>query len=78
MGAEDRKHAPLILMRQMEEAVPGDQPVEVLLECELAHVADLPVLVGKTLAAKADQCRRRIDAGQRKTLIDQVAGDWLA
>ena len=42
MGREDRKHLPLIIVGQMEEAIPGDECGELLLECELSHVSNDP------------------------------------
>jgi hypothetical protein len=40
--AENRKHAPLIVRREMKEAVPRQNAVEVLAQRKCPHVGDLP------------------------------------
>src|SRR5215213_11663416 len=62
----------------MEEAVPREQPVELPVECELAHVRDDPLGAREALAAQGDQRRRRIDPDHSDAGLHTVARDRLA
>ena len=69
MVREDLEHPALIIGRQVEERIPGDQSAETASKCELAHVGDLPVALGKALPAQGDHRRGGIDAGDGMALF---------
>ena len=64
-------------VREVEEAVPGNQTVEGLFQLQGAHVGDRPVLGREPVTAQADQRRRRVDPGEAKALLDQIPTDRL-
>ena len=62
----------------MEKAVPGDQTIESLIECQLAHILFQPALCGKSVSGPRQHRRGTINAGKLKTLLDKITGDRLA
>ncbi len=77
MARKDLEHAALVLRRQVEERIPGDQPVEAAAKGEAAHVGDLPVAFGKAGPAQRDHRRGGIDTGDGMAVFDEMAGDRL-
>ena len=63
MPSEQRKHPALIVARQMKEAVPGQQAIELRRQIQLAHIHFSPLLLRKTLPAARDHRLSTIDAG---------------
>jgi len=49
MGAKDREHPTLVVECQMEEAVPGNQPIEAPAERQVSHIGHPPVLIRHAL-----------------------------
>lgn len=78
MIGEAGEHGPLIVLIQVKEAVPGENSVEPAPEVQRAHVAQMPILVGKPLLAERQQARGRVQTGHPKAAPDQVAGNRLA
>lgn len=78
MPSEQRKHAALIVARQMKEAVPGQQAVELRRQIQLAHIHFSPFLLRETLPAARDHCLRTVDAGDPIPLFDKIGGDRRA
>src|SRR5688572_16284843 len=73
MFSEDGKHAPLIVMWQVEEAVPGNQTLKPLPKREASHVCPEPLKFGKALLTKRDQCWGGIDSCDMEAVLDQVS-----
>src|SRR5215204_2088324 len=76
--SKDGEHATLILMLQVEEAVPCDNAPEPLSQGEGSHVPDEPLLFRKTAATHRNQRWRRIHPADIEALFDEVSCDRLA
>jgi hypothetical protein len=74
---EDRKHPTLVLVAQVEKAVPGEEAVEGAAEGQRPHVGDTPVLEREALPADADELRRRVRARYGMAFLDEVPPDRL-
>lgn len=48
MPGEGREHPSLIMRREVKEAVPGNDSVELAMERQRAHVGDVPPVLGET------------------------------
>src|SRR6185437_1521927 len=62
----------------MKKAVPGQYSLKSPAERQRPHVADDPFLIRHPAAAQRDQRRRTVDAGDAKTLLDDMERNWLA
>src|SRR4051812_40666094 len=71
--AENRKHPSLIILAEMEKAVPCKDTAKLPIERQGAHVRHYPRLTGKAAAAHCDHGRRRIDAGDLVAGLDKMA-----
>jgi len=49
MPAEDRKYTTLVLMAEMEQAIPREECLEAVAQFKSAHVCDQPFTSGKAL-----------------------------
>ena len=67
---EHGEHAPLIVVAQVEQAVPGEDAVERLAKGQDPHVGDAPGLLRHALPAMGDHFRRRIHAGEGAAALD--------
>lgn len=66
-AAKDRKHTPLVVGVEVEEAVPGEHPVERLAERQGSHVPDDLLLVGQALATERDPHEGRTRRSLQRT-----------
>src|SRR5436305_14613167 len=55
--AENRKHPALMFVTQMEEAVPGENTVEGMVQSQFPHVCDLPAPMREMTLAHSDHLR---------------------
>ena len=78
MCSENRKHKALVILAEVEEAVPGENTVECSVQGQCSHIRDAPPLSRMALLADGDHFRRRIYAGYVTASLDEVATDWLA
>ena len=62
----------------MKKTVPRQNADEATTKSQCAHVRDMPILTGKPALADFDQLRRRVRAGDRPALFDQISADRLA
>jgi hypothetical protein len=51
---EDWKHAALIMLGEMKEAVPGDDPVEAGAQVQRSHVSDDPDVMWEAVATRGN------------------------
>jgi hypothetical protein len=77
VGVENRKHGPLVVRRQMKQAIPGQDSVETAAECKAAHVSAVPGVIREFLAAHGCHGGRRVDSGEACAVADQSAGDGV-
>src|SRR5262245_52336816 len=75
--AKHRKHAALILVVEMEEAVPSDNSVKAAAKRQRSHIVHKPDLARMSSAAQRDHSRRAVDTGKGKAPSDQMAGHRL-
>jgi hypothetical protein len=73
--AKDVEHPALVVGREMKEAVPGEDPVELAGELQRPHVPEQPRVAGETLAAQRKQRRRRVDARHPEPACRHVERD---
>ena len=78
MRSKDREHRSLVVVGQVEEAVPGHHSVDLAPERQVTHVGHDPFRPRVTLLAFRDQRGRRINADHCKSAIQQVASKRLA
>ena len=73
-----RKVRPLLVLRQMKEAVPPDETAEALRQIARPHVAEPPV-TGRRFKSRNGQHRRiSVDAGNPKAASGDIGGDGIA
>ena len=77
MGGEYRKHRPLVMRRQMEEAVPGDKRIERAAKGKRPHVAYMPGLVRHAGAAERDKAFGPVDTHDAIAAIDEMPRERL-
>lgn len=75
MAAKDREHAALVCRTKVEEAVPCQDAIKTSVERKLAHVADDPFVIRKTLLTEGDKGWRGVHAGQLVTLLDEITSN---
>lgn len=78
MPPKDGEHQALIFWTKVEEAVPCQNPVKTLVECQLSHVHNLPVVIWEARLAHRNKGRRGIDTGDIKALPDAIPAYGLS
>ena len=78
MAGEDGEHLPLVVLAEMEKTVPGNQAVKGFTQRQRAHVMLEPALCGELGAGAAYHGLSAINAGQCKTLLNNIPGNRLA
>jgi hypothetical protein len=71
---EHGEHRSLSLVREVEETVPDEPPVE----CQPAHVGDNPFLLRQPITRQCDHFRRGVHPSHVHTVVHQEARDGLA
>ena len=61
----------------MEKAVPADQTIESLIECQFAHILLQPALCGKRVPRPRQHIRGTINPRQLTTLLDKITRNRL-
>src|SRR5580693_10806481 len=59
----------------MKKAVPGHNSIELMIERQCSHVADMPFVLGELTRASGDHCPRPVNPGHLAAASDEVAGD---
>jgi hypothetical protein len=77
MRGKPRKHLALIVRAQMKETIPCQDAIKTSVERQLTHVHYKPFGIRKACATDLNHGRRRIDADNTKSTIDQMASDRL-
>lgn len=77
MLAEDGKHGPLVVMREVKEAIPSDQPVKASVDRQRTHISYDPFRLRKAAPAFCDERWRSIDADNSEPALKEMAGDGL-
>src|SRR5262249_52635470 len=73
--SKNTKHASLVVMIEMEKAIPGQNALKRLCQRQSAHIGDDPRVVRQAALAKRDHRRRRIDAGNFAPVCRQMTAD---
>ena len=76
--AENREHTALIVMGQVEKAIPCQHPVERSAKREHAHISDMPLTSWEAALAVLDERGGRIHTVDFEIPVDQVSGHGIA
>ena len=72
MALKNWKHAPLVVVGEMDKAVPSEQAIECQFKREGTHIGNMPRPLRKTLTAECYQRWRGVHAIYRETSIDEI------
>jgi hypothetical protein len=76
--AENREHAALIVVGEVEEAIPGQYPIERSAKLERTHIGDMPSTGWEAALAVLNQRRGRIHTVDIEVPLEQVSGHGIA